>query len=124
MTSLLPLELQLCSVCSLLSLLFTTVLVRNTSDVIVLCKKRYSSIPNDSQSKEKYIFQKENAEEELEFQRRRELIMEKAKNEMRTCEQGEKWSLNQVRRCLNAINMETFGMSHCLPFTGREVKAL
>ncbi|XP_072215457.1 leucine-rich repeat and calponin homology domain-containing protein 1 isoform X5 [Excalfactoria chinensis] len=39
--------------------------------------------------------QKENAEEELEFQRRRELIMEKAKNEMRTCEQGEKWSLNQ-----------------------------
>lgn len=39
--------------------------------------------------------QKENAEEELEFQRRRELIMEKAKNEIRTCEQGEKWSLNQ-----------------------------
>ncbi|XP_042724474.1 leucine-rich repeat and calponin homology domain-containing protein 1 isoform X3 [Lagopus leucura] len=39
--------------------------------------------------------QKENAEEELEFHRRRELIMEKAKNEMKTCEQGEKWSLNQ-----------------------------
>lgn len=50
--------------------------------------------------------------------------MEKAKNEMKTCEQGEKWSLNQVRRCLDTINMETFGMSHCLPFTGREVKAL
>ncbi|XP_066844897.1 leucine-rich repeat and calponin homology domain-containing protein 1 isoform X3 [Anser cygnoides] len=39
--------------------------------------------------------QKENAEEELEFQRRRELIMEKAKSEVRTCEQGEKWSLSQ-----------------------------
>uniref|UniRef100_A0A8C3B915 Leucine rich repeats and calponin homology domain containing 1 n=1 Tax=Cairina moschata TaxID=8855 RepID=A0A8C3B915_CAIMO len=39
--------------------------------------------------------QKENAEEELEFQRRRELIMEKAKNEVRTCEQGEKWPLSQ-----------------------------
>ncbi|XP_064031480.1 leucine-rich repeat and calponin homology domain-containing protein 1 isoform X11 [Pogoniulus pusillus] len=35
--------------------------------------------------------QRENAEEELEFQRRRDLIMEKAK----PCEQGEKWSLNQ-----------------------------
>ncbi|XP_074995685.1 leucine-rich repeat and calponin homology domain-containing protein 1 isoform X4 [Calonectris borealis] len=39
--------------------------------------------------------QRENAEEELEFQRRRELIMEKAKPEMRTREQGEKWSLSQ-----------------------------
>ncbi|KAM6418895.1 LOW QUALITY PROTEIN: leucine-rich repeat and calponin homology domain-containing protein 1 [Pluvialis apricaria] len=39
--------------------------------------------------------QRENAEEELEFQRRRELIMEKAKPEGRTCEQGEKWSLSQ-----------------------------
>ncbi|XP_009879405.1 PREDICTED: leucine-rich repeat and calponin homology domain-containing protein 1 [Charadrius vociferus] len=39
--------------------------------------------------------QRENAEEELEFQRRRELIMEKAKPEVRTCEQGEKWSLSQ-----------------------------
>nr|XP_038029389.1 leucine-rich repeat and calponin homology domain-containing protein 1 isoform X5 [Anas platyrhynchos] len=39
--------------------------------------------------------QKENAEEELEFQRRRELIMEKAKSEVRTCEQGEKWPLSQ-----------------------------
>ncbi|XP_068866629.1 leucine-rich repeat and calponin homology domain-containing protein 1 isoform X2 [Aphelocoma coerulescens] len=39
--------------------------------------------------------QRENAEEELEFQRTRELIMEKAKPEARTCEQGEKWSLSQ-----------------------------
>ncbi|CAN8196062.1 unnamed protein product [Coccothraustes coccothraustes] len=39
--------------------------------------------------------QRENAEEELEFQRRRELIMEKAKPEARPCEQGEKWSLSQ-----------------------------
>ncbi|XP_041263267.1 leucine-rich repeat and calponin homology domain-containing protein 1 isoform X4 [Onychostruthus taczanowskii] len=39
--------------------------------------------------------QRENPEEELEFQRRRELIMEKAKPEARTCEQGEKWSLSQ-----------------------------
>ncbi|XP_014821526.1 PREDICTED: leucine-rich repeat and calponin homology domain-containing protein 1 isoform X1 [Calidris pugnax] len=39
--------------------------------------------------------QRENAEEELEFQRRRELIMEKAKPEVRTCEQSEKWSLSQ-----------------------------
>ncbi|XP_015477840.1 leucine-rich repeat and calponin homology domain-containing protein 1 isoform X2 [Parus major] len=39
--------------------------------------------------------QRENAEEELEFQRRRELIMEKVKPEARTCEQGEKWSLSQ-----------------------------
>ncbi|XP_059695018.1 leucine-rich repeat and calponin homology domain-containing protein 1 isoform X1 [Haemorhous mexicanus] len=39
--------------------------------------------------------QREIAEEELEFQRRRELIMEKAKPEARPCEQGEKWSLSQ-----------------------------
>ncbi|XP_053906011.1 leucine-rich repeat and calponin homology domain-containing protein 1 isoform X1 [Cuculus canorus] len=39
--------------------------------------------------------QRENTEKELEFQRRRELIMEKAKSEVRTCEQGEKWSLSQ-----------------------------
>ncbi|KAM3677642.1 leucine-rich repeat and calponin homology domain-containing protein 1 isoform 3-T3 [Ammospiza maritima maritima] len=39
--------------------------------------------------------QRENAEEELEFQRRRDLIMEKAKPEARPCEQGEKWSLSQ-----------------------------
>lgn len=45
--------------------------------------------------------------------------MEKAKNEMRTCEQGEKWSLNQVRRCLDTINMETFERGYCLIFTGK-----
>lgn len=45
--------------------------------------------------------------------------MEKAKNEMRTCEQGEKWSLNQVRRCLDTINMETFERVYCLIFTGK-----
>ncbi|XP_050826201.1 leucine-rich repeat and calponin homology domain-containing protein 1 isoform X2 [Serinus canaria] len=39
--------------------------------------------------------QREISEEELEFQRRRELIMEKAKPEARPCEQGEKWSLSQ-----------------------------
>ncbi|XP_026712025.1 leucine-rich repeat and calponin homology domain-containing protein 1 isoform X1 [Athene cunicularia] len=39
--------------------------------------------------------QREHAEEELEFQRRRELIMEKSKPEVRTFEQGEKWSLSQ-----------------------------
>ncbi|KFP68046.1 Leucine-rich repeat and calponin homology domain-containing protein 1, partial [Cariama cristata] len=53
------------------------------------------SVSSDAQSKELFILQRENAEEELEFQRRRELIMEKAKPEMRTCEQGEKWSLSQ-----------------------------
>ncbi|KAI1241863.1 hypothetical protein IHE44_0005365 [Lamprotornis superbus] len=47
------------------------------------------------QTEELFILQRENAEEELEFQRRRELIMEKAKPEARTCEQGEKWSLSQ-----------------------------
>nr|XP_013803838.1 PREDICTED: leucine-rich repeat and calponin homology domain-containing protein 1 isoform X1 [Apteryx mantelli mantelli] len=39
--------------------------------------------------------QKDNAEEELEFRKRRELIMEKAKTEARTCEQGKNWSLSQ-----------------------------
>ncbi|XP_058694719.1 leucine-rich repeat and calponin homology domain-containing protein 1 isoform X3 [Poecile atricapillus] len=47
------------------------------------------------QTEELFTLQRENAEEELEFQRRRELIMEKAKPEARTCEQGEKWSLSQ-----------------------------
>lgn len=63
-------------------------------------------------SKELFILQRENAEEELEFQRRRELIMEKTKPEVRTGQQGEKWSLSQVWRCLDAINVETFGMDH------------
>lgn len=45
--------------------------------------------------------------------------MEKAKNEMRTCEQGEKWSLNQVRRCLDTINIETLERVYCLIFTGK-----
>uniref|UniRef100_A0A8C3J5G0 Leucine rich repeats and calponin homology domain containing 1 n=1 Tax=Calidris pygmaea TaxID=425635 RepID=A0A8C3J5G0_9CHAR len=53
--------------------------------------------PNSSQMQMDMssLGQRENAEEELEFQRRRELIMEKAKPEVRTCEQGEKWSLSQ-----------------------------
>ncbi|KAM6096262.1 leucine-rich repeat and calponin homology domain-containing protein 1 isoform 1-T2 [Chlamydotis macqueenii] len=53
--------------------------------------------PNSSQMQMEMssLGQRENAEEELEFQRRRELIMEKAKPEVRTCEQGEKWSLSQ-----------------------------
>lgn len=66
------------------------------------------------QTEELFILQRENAEEELEFQRRRELIMEKAKPEARTCEQGEKWSLSQVWRCPGAINVEIFGMDHCI----------
>ncbi|XP_042695303.1 leucine-rich repeat and calponin homology domain-containing protein 1 isoform X2 [Centrocercus urophasianus] len=53
------------------------------------------STVNQMQMEMSSLGQKENAEEELEFHRRRELIMEKAKNEMKTCEQGEKWSLNQ-----------------------------
>ncbi|XP_075278189.1 leucine-rich repeat and calponin homology domain-containing protein 1 isoform X3 [Opisthocomus hoazin] len=48
--------------------------------------------------------QRENAEEEVEFQRRRELIMEKAKPEVRICEQGEKWSLNQMQNDLIVWN--------------------
>ncbi|KAK2518979.1 Lrch1 isoform B [Columba livia] len=53
--------------------------------------------PNSSQMQMEMssLGQRENAEEELEFQRRREFIMEKAKPEVRTCEQGEKWSLSQ-----------------------------
>ncbi|XP_040439844.1 leucine-rich repeat and calponin homology domain-containing protein 1 isoform X3 [Falco naumanni] len=53
--------------------------------------------PNSSQMQMEMssLGQRENAEEELEFQRRKELIMEKAKPEGRTCEKGEKWSLNQ-----------------------------
>lgn len=80
----------------------------------MLCKKGYSSISSDAQSKELFILQRENAEEELEFQRRRELIMEKAKSEVRPCEQGEKWSSSQVWRCLDAINVETFQKGHCI----------
>lgn len=57
------------------------------------------------QTEELFILQRENAEEELAFQRRRELIMEKAKPEARTCEQGEKWSLSQVMRCPDVINV-------------------
>ncbi|XP_074768974.1 leucine-rich repeat and calponin homology domain-containing protein 1 isoform X1 [Athene noctua] len=53
--------------------------------------------PNSSQMQMEMssLGQRERAEEELEFQRRRELIMEKSKPEVRTCEQGEKWSLSQ-----------------------------
>ncbi|XP_064909991.1 leucine-rich repeat and calponin homology domain-containing protein 1 isoform X5 [Columba livia] len=53
--------------------------------------------PNSSQMQMEMssLGQRENAEEEQEFQRRREFIMEKAKPEVRTCEQGEKWSLSQ-----------------------------
>ncbi|XP_064031412.1 leucine-rich repeat and calponin homology domain-containing protein 1 isoform X4 [Pogoniulus pusillus] len=49
------------------------------------------STVNQMQMEMSSLGQRENAEEELEFQRRRDLIMEKAK----PCEQGEKWSLNQ-----------------------------
>lgn len=44
--------------------------------------------------------------------------MEKAKPEVITCEQGEKWSLSQVWRCPDAINVETFGMDHCILSVG------
>ncbi|XP_047902869.2 leucine-rich repeat and calponin homology domain-containing protein 1 isoform X2 [Anser cygnoides] len=54
-----------------------------------------STVNGQMQMEMSSLGQKENAEEELEFQRRRELIMEKAKSEVRTCEQGEKWSLSQ-----------------------------
>uniref|UniRef100_A0A8C3GD12 Leucine rich repeats and calponin homology domain containing 1 n=1 Tax=Cairina moschata TaxID=8855 RepID=A0A8C3GD12_CAIMO len=54
-----------------------------------------STVNGQMQMEMSSLGQKENAEEELEFQRRRELIMEKAKNEVRTCEQGEKWPLSQ-----------------------------
>lgn len=40
--------------------------------------------------------------------------MEKAKPEARPCEQGEKWSLSQVWKCPDAINVETFRMDHCI----------
>ncbi|XP_030324849.1 leucine-rich repeat and calponin homology domain-containing protein 1 [Calypte anna] len=54
-----------------------------------------STVNGQIQMEMSSLGQRENAEEELEFQRRRELIMEKAKPEVRTCEQGEKWSLSQ-----------------------------
>ncbi|XP_049671677.1 leucine-rich repeat and calponin homology domain-containing protein 1 isoform X4 [Accipiter gentilis] len=54
-----------------------------------------STVNGQMQMEMSSLGQRENAEEELEFQRRRELIMEKAKSEVRTCEQGEKWSLSQ-----------------------------
>ncbi|XP_035178789.1 leucine-rich repeat and calponin homology domain-containing protein 1 isoform X2 [Oxyura jamaicensis] len=54
-----------------------------------------STVNGQMQMEMSSLGQKENAEEELEFQRRREFIMEKAKSEVRTCEQGEKWSLSQ-----------------------------
>ncbi|XP_064031490.1 leucine-rich repeat and calponin homology domain-containing protein 1 isoform X12 [Pogoniulus pusillus] len=50
-----------------------------------------STVNSQMQMEMSSLGQRENAEEELEFQRRRDLIMEKAK----PCEQGEKWSLNQ-----------------------------
>lgn len=40
--------------------------------------------------------------------------MEKAKPEVRTCEQGEKWLLSQVWRCLDAVRVEMFGIDHCI----------
>ncbi|KAM9389817.1 leucine-rich repeat and calponin homology domain-containing protein 1 [Phaethornis superciliosus] len=54
-----------------------------------------STVNSQIQMEMSSLGQRENAEEELEFQRRRELIMEKAKPEVRTCEPGEKWSLSQ-----------------------------
>ncbi|CAM9599298.1 unnamed protein product [Bubo scandiacus] len=54
-----------------------------------------STVNGQMQMEMSSLGQRENAEEELEFQRRRELIMEKSKPEVRTCEQGEKWSLSQ-----------------------------
>ncbi|XP_076219887.1 leucine-rich repeat and calponin homology domain-containing protein 1 isoform X2 [Aptenodytes patagonicus] len=54
-----------------------------------------STVNGQMQMEMSSLGQRENAEEELEFQRRRELMMEKAKPEVRTCEQGEKWSLSQ-----------------------------
>ncbi|XP_074671772.1 leucine-rich repeat and calponin homology domain-containing protein 1 isoform X1 [Strix aluco] len=54
-----------------------------------------STVNGQMQMEMSSLGQRENAEEELEFQRRRELIMEKSKPEIRTCEQGEKWSLSQ-----------------------------
>ncbi|KAM4683802.1 leucine-rich repeat and calponin homology domain-containing protein 1 isoform 1-T4 [Amazona ochrocephala] len=57
-----------------------------------------STVNGQMQMEMSSLGQRENAEEELEFQRRRELIMEKAKSELRPCEQGEKWSLSQNDR--------------------------
>ncbi|XP_064909967.1 leucine-rich repeat and calponin homology domain-containing protein 1 isoform X2 [Columba livia] len=54
-----------------------------------------STVNSQMQMEMSSLGQRENAEEEQEFQRRREFIMEKAKPEVRTCEQGEKWSLSQ-----------------------------
>uniref|UniRef100_A0A8C4U1P3 Leucine rich repeats and calponin homology domain containing 1 n=1 Tax=Falco tinnunculus TaxID=100819 RepID=A0A8C4U1P3_FALTI len=54
-----------------------------------------STVNSQMQMEMSSLGQRENAEEELEFQRRKELIMEKAKPEGRPCEKGEKWSLNQ-----------------------------
>ncbi|KAM6317187.1 LOW QUALITY PROTEIN: leucine-rich repeat and calponin homology domain-containing protein 1 [Aegotheles albertisi] len=56
---------------------------------------KFRSLYSQMQMEMSSLGQKEIAEEELEFQRRRELIMEKGKPELRTCEQGEKWSLSQ-----------------------------
>ncbi|XP_030333557.1 leucine-rich repeat and calponin homology domain-containing protein 1 isoform X2 [Strigops habroptila] len=57
-----------------------------------------STVNSQMQMEMSSLGQRENAEEELEFQRRRELIMEKAKSEVRPCEQGEKWSFSQNDR--------------------------
>ncbi|XP_061850802.1 leucine-rich repeat and calponin homology domain-containing protein 1 isoform X1 [Colius striatus] len=54
-----------------------------------------STVNGQMQMEMSSLGQRGNSEEELEFQRRREMIMEKAKPEVRTCEQGEKWSLSQ-----------------------------
>ncbi|KAM9247190.1 leucine-rich repeat and calponin homology domain-containing protein 1 [Leptosomus discolor] len=54
-----------------------------------------STVNGQMQMEMSSLGQRENAEEELEFQRRRELIMEKTKPEVTTYEQGEKWSLTQ-----------------------------
>lgn len=80
----------------------------------MLYKIRLSSISSGVQSKELFILQRENAEDELEFQRRREFIMEKAKPEVRTCEQGEKWSLSQVWGCLGALNGSLYSVQLCV----------
>ncbi|XP_071407169.1 leucine-rich repeat and calponin homology domain-containing protein 1 isoform X1 [Pithys albifrons albifrons] len=54
-----------------------------------------STVNGQMQMELSSLGQRQNAEEELEFQRRREFIMEKTKPEVRTCEHGEKWSLSQ-----------------------------
>lgn len=40
--------------------------------------------------------------------------MEKANPEVRTCEQGEKWSLSQVRGCLDALNGLLYSVKLCV----------